>query len=79
MWTINSASKTRSTNGTQVNGERVERSTLQTGDVLTVGRRVYGVAGVASRPCRTSRICSTSVNSEVRLFPPDGRLRPWPE
>jgi pSer/pThr/pTyr-binding forkhead associated (FHA) protein len=32
-----------STNGTQVNGERVERSTLQTGDVLTVGRVAFTV------------------------------------
>jgi len=32
-----------STNGTQVNGERVERSSLKTGDVLAVGRVAFTV------------------------------------
>ena len=32
-----------STNGILVNGERVERSTLRTGDVLTVGRVTFRV------------------------------------
>ena len=32
-----------STNGILVNGERVERSTLRTGDVLTVGRVAFTV------------------------------------
>jgi pSer/pThr/pTyr-binding forkhead associated (FHA) protein len=32
-----------STNGTQVNGERVSRSPLRTGDVLTVGRVMFTI------------------------------------
>jgi pSer/pThr/pTyr-binding forkhead associated (FHA) protein len=32
-----------STNGTLVNGERVERAVLQTGDVLTIGRIAFTV------------------------------------
>ena len=32
-----------STNGTQVNGERVERASLKTGDVLAVGRVSFTV------------------------------------
>jgi pSer/pThr/pTyr-binding forkhead associated (FHA) protein len=32
-----------STNGTIVNGERVERALLQTGDVLTIGRVTFTV------------------------------------
>ena len=33
----------KSTNGITVNGERVERSALRTGDVLTVGRVTFTV------------------------------------
>jgi len=32
-----------STNGTLVNGERVERGLLQTGDILTIGRVAFTV------------------------------------
>jgi pSer/pThr/pTyr-binding forkhead associated (FHA) protein len=32
-----------STNGTQVNGERVSRAVLRTGDTLTVGRVNFSV------------------------------------
>ncbi len=32
-----------STNGTAINGERVDRSVLRTGDVLTVGRVAFTV------------------------------------
>ena len=35
-----------STNGTLVNGERIDRSALKTGDVLTVGRVEFSVLPV---------------------------------
>lgn len=46
-WVVEDAG---STNGTYVNGERVERSVIQEGDVLTAGRAVFLLSGTRMTP-----------------------------
>jgi class 3 adenylate cyclase len=69
-----------SSNGTWVNGNRVERAVLRPGDVLTLGRTIIDVVrpedAASTGPSRAPSLATAIGSVEVRPAPVEGQLRP---